>query len=134
LVIHPPFWQTWWFRVLLILPIIAGVLYWHRVRVKIISHKLVKKAMLDSYLALHNISTRELEIVHLVIAGRSNKEIEEKLFISSHTVKNHLYNIYKKLNIKSRFQLINMAQKIETKTNTVEINTSGNMNTVNTVT
>lgn len=55
-----------------------------------------------------NITPREQEIIQLILNGKSNGEIEEILFISSHTVKNHIYNIYRKLNVKSRYELINL--------------------------
>lgn len=49
---------------------------------------------------------REFEIYQLVIQGFSNKELSDKLYISLHTVKKHLKNIYKKLGVKSRLQVI----------------------------
>lgn len=58
---------------------------------------------LENEFALTN---RELEIVSEIIEGNNNKEIGEKLFISPNTVKNHIYNIYKKAGIKSRYELI----------------------------
>lgn len=54
----------------------------------------------------YNISKREREIIGLILQGKSNKEIEEDLFISVHTVKNHVHNLYRKLNVKSRGQLV----------------------------
>jgi DNA-binding CsgD family transcriptional regulator len=44
-------------------------------------------------------------------AGAGNKEIAGKLSISGHTVKTHVYNIYKKLNVDSRFQAALWAAK-----------------------
>lgn len=52
------------------------------------------------------LTSRELEIVSEIIEGNNNKEIGENLFISPNTVKNHIYNIYKKAGIKSRYELI----------------------------
>ncbi len=60
----------------------------------------------ESIILKNNISKREKEIIALILEGKSNKEIEEKLFISAHTVKNHIYHIYQKLGINSRYQLI----------------------------
>jgi len=62
----------------------------------------------DKLMADNGITERELEIIKLILKGKSNKEIEEELYISLGTVKNHLYNIYKKLNIKSRTQLVSL--------------------------
>ena len=59
-----------------------------------------------------NISLREQEVFHLLIQGKSNKEIEDKLFISIHTVKAHIQNIYKKTGVKKRTHLINFTKKI----------------------
>ena len=56
----------------------------------------------------YNISIREKEVVEMIINGKSNKEIEEHLFISQHTVKNHIYNIFQKTRVKSRSQLIRL--------------------------
>jgi DNA-binding NarL/FixJ family response regulator len=46
-----------------------------------------------------NISEREIEIIALVAAGYSNKEIADKLFLSTHTVTTHRKNIMNKLGI-----------------------------------
>jgi DNA-binding CsgD family transcriptional regulator len=59
----------------------------------------------------YNITPRESEIVILLLAGKRSIEIEEILYISSHTVKNHIYNIYKKLKIKNRYELINIMKE-----------------------
>ena len=51
-------------------------------------------------------SKREEEIIRLVIQGKTNKEIGEELFISVNTVKTHIKNIYTKLKVTNRIQLI----------------------------
>lgn len=53
------------------------------------------------------ITDREAEIASLLISGLNNSQIEDKLCISSHTVKNHIYNLYKKTGVKNRTQLTN---------------------------
>jgi DNA-binding CsgD family transcriptional regulator len=62
---------------------------------------------LDVALQRYQVSNREREIMELILQGKSNKEIEDVLFISYNTVKNHIYNLYQKLGVKSRGQLIN---------------------------
>lgn len=49
---------------------------------------------------------REKEIVPLIVEGLSNEEIAERLFISPHTVKNHVTNIFRKAGVASRFELL----------------------------
>jgi len=63
---------------------------------------------LDLICQQYSISRREREIAELILQGKSNKEIEHRLFISLHTVKNHIYNLYQKLGINSRGQLVNV--------------------------
>jgi DNA-binding CsgD family transcriptional regulator len=50
----------------------------------------------------HGLSDRELEVLRLVAAGRTNREIAATLVISEHTVARHLQNIYAKLGLSSR--------------------------------
>jgi len=60
---------------------------------------------LDSLQQTHGLSARELEILRLVLDGKSYKQMEDMLFISIHTVKSHVYNLYRKLGVKSHRQL-----------------------------
>jgi DNA-binding NarL/FixJ family response regulator len=50
------------------------------------------------------LTQREIEIISLVAVGCRNEEIAEKLCVSPHTIKTHLYNIYKKINVTNRLQ------------------------------
>ena len=49
---------------------------------------------------------RELEVLHLVAAGKSNRQIADELVLATGTVKKHLNNIFGKLNVESRTQCI----------------------------
>ena len=62
--------------------------------------------MLRDVLLQKGLSNRESEVAELVTKGLSNKEVANQLFVTEKTVKFHLTNIYKKMNVKSRAQLI----------------------------
>jgi DNA-binding CsgD family transcriptional regulator len=57
------------------------------------------------------ISPREYEILTLIAAGMSNREIAERLFVSENTVKTHLGNLFEKLNAKRRTQAVQIAKQ-----------------------
>ncbi|GAA3607673.1 response regulator transcription factor [Flavivirga amylovorans] len=52
------------------------------------------------------LSKQELNVKKLILDGKSNKDIAEDLFISLSTVKTHITNIYNKLNVSNRSELI----------------------------
>ena len=59
----------------------------------------------------HQLSEREMEILKEVVKGYNHHEIAEKLFISPNTVRTHVNNIYKKLHLNSRSQVMKLAYK-----------------------
>lgn len=67
------------------------------------ARKIVAITEPDSKLPL---SQRELQILAIIGQGRTNKEVAETLCISSHTLKNHLNNIFKKLAVEDRTQAL----------------------------
>lgn len=57
------------------------------------------------------LSTRELEVLQRIAAGRSNKEIGAELFISEGTVKSHVKSIFSKLDVISRTEAVATATR-----------------------
>lgn len=57
------------------------------------------------------ISKREQEILALMAAGLSNKEIADRLFVSENTVKTHSSRLFEKLQVKRRTQAIQVGQR-----------------------
>jgi LuxR family transcriptional regulator of csgAB operon len=59
----------------------------------------------------NDLTRRELEIIAMITVGAKNDEIADKLCISPHTVKTHLYNVFKKINVADRLQAALWAAK-----------------------
>lgn len=62
------------------------------------------RRMAGDYKGRPNLTARELEILEHVTLGANNREIAGNLFISEKTVKNHLTNIFKKIDVNHRTQ------------------------------
>jgi DNA-binding NarL/FixJ family response regulator len=60
---------------------------------------------------LAQLSERELEVLRLLIDGHQYKTIADKLFVSVHTVRFHLHNIYEKMHVRSRMEAVAKAMK-----------------------
>lgn len=58
------------------------------------------------------LSPRELEVIHLIAAGLSNKDISERLFLALDTVKGHNRKIFSKLDVQSRTEAIARAREL----------------------
>jgi len=62
----------------------------------------------EGFCRSRGLTPREAEIVALILRGKSNADIEKALFISIHTVKNHITSIHQKLGVRGRWQLISL--------------------------
>ncbi len=72
----------------------------------------ISQAEIEALSTSASISPREQEVLSLLSAGYSNCELAQRLCISEATVKTHLSNIYKKLNVNSRVQALACAQEL----------------------
>ncbi|MBF7053191.1 DNA-binding response regulator [Halomonas sp. KAO] len=70
-----------------------------------------RKQSINSYRPACGLTQRELEIIGLLGSGASNMQIADRLFVSEHTVKSHLYNIFKKIDVHNRTQAVNWARQ-----------------------
>ena len=74
-----------------------------------------EKIDIEPFFEHYKITTREKEVILLLMDGASNNEIAENLFISFHTVRRHLNNIYRKCNISERNDFLKMIKEFDPK-------------------
>lgn len=106
------FWQNYPFvPILLLLFVFFAVRYWLKLEIEKQRQRIyseytqsVENKELTNFRKL--LSQRETEVLELIITGLSNKAIANKLFISLSTVKTHINNIYKILEVKNRREAI----------------------------
>ena len=58
------------------------------------------------------LSQREMEVLTHIADGRTNPEIAEALFLSPNTIKTHVSNIYRKLDVERRAQAVARAKEL----------------------
>jgi len=90
-----------------------------RVRMQVIARSLVGKQFSDpvrveeteqySPIALYGLTERELQVLHLLIEGKSTSELSSTLSISPHTASTHISNIMAKMNVGSRTAAVALA-------------------------
>lgn len=66
----------------------------------------------DSKLESLGITPRELEILELIAAGLSNREIAERVFVSENTVKTHSSRVFDKLGARRRTQAVQLGKEL----------------------
>ena len=66
------------------------------------------ESKLSKAAAAFSLSRREAEVLRLVVEGRSNSDIGERLDVSVSTVKKHVYSIFNKAGVYSRTQLLSL--------------------------
>ncbi|MBN1669295.1 MAG: hypothetical protein JW862_19535 [Anaerolineales bacterium] len=67
---------------------------------------------LAGHLLVEELSEREIEVLELIANGYSNKEIADTLYIALSTVKSHINNIYRKLDVSKRTQAVARAREL----------------------
>ncbi len=70
-----------------------------------------KSSYEQSAIAHDDLSDREFEILQLMVDGYNSRSTAEKLFLSTHTVRKHIANIYHKLHVTSKARAIKVATK-----------------------
>ncbi|WP_170181502.1 response regulator transcription factor [Haloactinospora alba] len=93
---------------------------------KFVPHHLISH-LVDAYLRLcntnpmhslevpsgHDLTTREMQVIVLLVDGHTTKEISKRLVISEHTAKNHIRNILAKLDLTKRSEIISWYYRIQ---------------------
>ena len=59
----------------------------------------------------HNLTSRENEVLLLLSAGHSSPYIAARLYISENTVRTHMRNMYRKLGVSSKEELVQLLEK-----------------------
>ena len=84
------------------------------------NHENASVSILDSLISSlsenYDLTARELDVVRLLLQGRSYASIGQKLFISTSTVKTHVNHIFTKMDVSSRDELIDMLNPLDDKT------------------
>jgi DNA-binding NarL/FixJ family response regulator len=60
---------------------------------------------IEKMASLSDLTPRELQILHLVVAGKTNKAIAHEIYISEKTVEFHLDHIYTKVGVRTRLMV-----------------------------
>jgi len=98
------------FMMIIILPMNLFPIFWSKYKLRMETpygfYSNINSENIERFVSEYNISNREREILEHILRGYSNREIQHRLFLSPHTVKNHNYNLYKKLGVRNRVELM----------------------------
>ncbi len=90
--------------------ILAGELWYKRAILSRVTKSHFNSHKISKYHNLSQVTTkfskREIDVIRQLALGKKNKEIAKNLYISEHTIKSHIRNIFKKTNAKNRMEIV----------------------------
>lgn len=84
------------------------IFFWLFITIYYLKKYSIEPDELQNFSAKYSLTTREEEIVKLLVLGKTNNDIATNLFISAHTVRTHIQNIAEKLNVKSKLEILSL--------------------------
>lgn len=91
--------------------VVSGDIYIHPTLSNVLVKAYKRKDEEEEEELIAGLTRREYEVISLISKGFNNKEIGQELYISEKTVKNHVSNIFKKINVNDRTQAALFALK-----------------------
>lgn len=76
-------------------------------------HRMAYRQKVEAVCERYRLSPREREVMRILLKGRDAKYIMDTFYISQSTAKTHIYNIYRKLDVHSRQELMDLVDDIE---------------------
>lgn len=93
---------------------IAGQLVKPKIKTVIIEKEVPEKFSLNqTELQKLNLSNREYEVLQLIAKGYSNAEIADNLFLTVSTIKTHTSNLFLKMDVKNRIQVVEKSKRLK---------------------
>ena len=75
--------------------------------------KKVKRERNEKFEKIKTLNKREKYLLEEIILGKTNKEISREIFVSEKTIKNNLTDLYKKLNVSGRREIVKKYSQIK---------------------
>ena len=117
IIVVPPFWETLWFKLLILMLIIIALSFWYKIRIEKVTSRIKTEMQFNSFCSEKKLTNREKEVLILALQRKTNKEIEDILYLSMGTIKVYTHNIYRKLNVKNRIELIKLFENMRHEVN-----------------
>lgn len=90
----------------------AVYLIWRSRRNKNIFASIENEALFERNCKIYKLSYREIEVLRLVVQGKTYSQVSELLFISKKTVDSHIQHIYAKMNVSNKIELIQKLYRV----------------------
>ncbi len=111
----PPFWKTSVFKGIIVIAAMVLLFFANWFLRKTYRSTRGDKIDVEQISTDYNLTKKEMEILGLLLKGRSISKIAQELYRSESTVQKHIYSVYKKLKIHNRTQLMNFSQRYKHK-------------------
>ncbi len=108
-VFTPFYFKMWFFGVSMLLVVFVFIFIYKKIKIDASFNESINSNPQEIY--IKELSKRENDLIPLLLKGYSYKKIAEELFVSVATVQSHIKNIYKKLNVHSRYELYDVLKK-----------------------
>jgi len=114
IIVVPPFWKTPVFIGICVLFAAILLFVFSRGFRKLSKPAISVEVDVGQIAARYKLTKRESDLLGLLLKGESIQSMARELYISESTVQKHIYSVYKKLKIRNRMQLLNLARHFKT--------------------